>query len=73
MVQEPTTFHKIAQPRVMTIMAIALLLGIAMGIAISFFAEMTDEAFSMPNQIEFVIGVPVFAVFPQAAAPGHRT
>jgi polysaccharide biosynthesis protein PslE len=73
MVQEPTTSNKIAQPRVTMIMAIALLLGIAIGIAISFFAELTDEAFSMPNQIESVIGVPVLAVFPQAAAPGHRT
>jgi uncharacterized protein involved in exopolysaccharide biosynthesis len=69
-VQQPTVPFEIAQPRVALIMLIALLLGIAVGIAISFFAELTDEAFSLPNQIESVIGVPVLAVFPQAAAPG---
>lgn len=70
-VQQPTIPIKTAQPRVPFIMAIALLLGIAIGIAVSFFAEMTDEAFSTPNQIESVIGVPVLAVFPQAAASAH--
>jgi polysaccharide biosynthesis protein PslE len=71
-VQEPTVPTKIAQPKILIIMALAFLLGIAIGIALSFFAEMTDEAFSMPNQIESVIGVPVLAVFAQAAGPGHR-
>lgn len=70
-VQEPTVPLKVAQPHVATIMAIALLLGLALGIAVSFFAEMTDEAFSMPNQIESVIGVPVLATFPQASMPGR--
>ena len=71
-VQEPTVPTKIAKPNIPLIMVLALALGLAFGIAISFFAEMTDEAFSMPNQIESVIGVPVLAVFPQAAAAGHR-
>jgi polysaccharide biosynthesis protein PslE len=72
-VQEPTVPLKIAQPRVLIIMTIALLLGIALGLAVTFFSEMTDEAFSMPNQIESVIGVPVLAVFPQAAGAGQRS
>jgi len=71
-VQEPTLPTKIAQPKISIIMLLALIFGIAIGIAVSFFAEMTDEAFSMPSQIESVIGVPVLAVFPQAATPGHR-
>ena len=71
-VQEPTLPTKIAQPKIPIIMVLALIFGIAIGIAVSFFAEMTDEAFSMPNQIESVIGVPVLAVFPQAAMPGRR-
>ena len=70
-VQEPTVPIKIAQPRVTVIMLIALMLGLALGIALSFFSEMADEAFSMPNQIESVIGVPVLAVFPQAAGSGR--
>jgi uncharacterized protein involved in exopolysaccharide biosynthesis len=69
-VQEPTVPVEVAQPRVALILVIALLFGMAVGIAISFFAEMTDEAFSLPNQIESVIGVPVLAVFPHAPAAG---
>ncbi|HEX4113390.1 MAG TPA: Wzz/FepE/Etk N-terminal domain-containing protein [Stellaceae bacterium] len=69
-VQEPTVPFEIAQPRVLLIMLIALALGVAIGITISFVAEMTDEAFSLPNQIESVIGVPVLAVFPQAPSRG---
>jgi uncharacterized protein involved in exopolysaccharide biosynthesis len=68
-VQQPTVPIKTAQPRIPMIMGIALLLGLALGIAITFFAEMADEAFSMPSQIESVLGVPVLAVFPQAATP----
>lgn len=71
-VQEPTIPLKIAQPHIPTIMLIALVLGVAIGIAVSFFAEMTDEAFSMPNQIELVIGVPVLATFPQTSSAGRR-
>jgi uncharacterized protein involved in exopolysaccharide biosynthesis len=70
-VQEPTVPTKIAKPNVPMIMLLALALGIALGMAVTFFAEMTDEAFSMPNQIESVIGVPVLAVFPQTAASGR--
>jgi len=70
-VQEPTVPFKVAQPRIMFIMLIALVLGIAIGIAISFFSEMADEAFSMPNQIESVIGVPVLAVFPLSPLAGR--
>ncbi len=71
-VQEPTIPLKIAQPHIPTIMLIALVLGVAHGIAVSFFAEMTDEAFSMPNQIKSVIGVPVLATFPQTSSAGRR-
>ena len=75
MVQQPTVPVRIAQPRILVIMVIALLVGIALGIAIAFFAELADEAFSMPGQIEAVLGVPVLAVFPETAlgaASGHR-
>jgi len=71
-VQQPTVPIDTARPRVGMIMVLALLIGIALGIAVSFLAEMADEAFSTPSQIESVIGVPVLATFPQAAASGRR-
>ncbi|MGH6988897.1 MAG: GumC family protein [Stellaceae bacterium] len=74
-VQEPTVPVNTAQPRVLLILGITFLIGIALGIAITFFAELADEAFSTPGQIESVLGVPVLAVFPQmplGAAPGQR-
>ncbi len=71
-VQQPTIPINTARPRVGLIMLLALVFGLALGIAVSFFTEMTDEAFSMPNQIESVIGVPVLATFPLASASGRR-
>jgi uncharacterized protein involved in exopolysaccharide biosynthesis len=75
-VQEPTIPVNVAQPRIAMIMLVALVLGLAIGLAVTFFAELTDEAFSLPNQIEAVLGVPVLATFPQsplAAGSGRRS
>jgi polysaccharide biosynthesis protein PslE len=71
-VQAPTVPLEPAQPRILLIMAVALAFGIAAGGSVTFLAEMADEAFSTPNQIEAVIGVPVLAVFPMAPPPGRR-
>ncbi len=74
-VQAPTVPIKPSQPRVLLLLAVAFVLGVAGGIALTFLAEMADEAFSMPSQIEAVLGVPVlatFAVSPLASVFGRR-
>jgi uncharacterized protein involved in exopolysaccharide biosynthesis len=74
-VQAPTVPIKPAEPRVLMILALAFVFGVAGGIIVSFLAEMADEAFSMPSQIEAVLGVPVLATFalsPLAAGSWRR-
>lgn len=66
-VQQPTVPVNPAQPRIAFILVLAFLIGIALGIAITFFSELADEAFSTPGQIEAVLGVPVLAVFPETS------
>ena len=47
-------------------MVIALGLGLAGGILACFALEMMDETFSLPEQIEPVLGLPVVGTFPNA-------
>jgi len=74
-VQSPTIPSQPTKPDVPLIMAVAFLIGLAAGIAVTFIAEMADEAFSTPGQIEAVLGVPVLAVFPvsRLASAGRRS
>ena len=74
-VQAPTIPIKPAQPHVLMIMLVAFVIGICGGVTVTFAAELADDAFSTPDQIESVVGVPVLAVFPVssfATAAGRR-
>jgi polysaccharide biosynthesis protein PslE len=66
LLQKPTLPVVPAKPRVRLIMVIALGLGLAGGILACFALEMMDETFSVPEQIEAVLGLPVVGTFPNA-------
>jgi uncharacterized protein involved in exopolysaccharide biosynthesis len=62
--QAPTVPAKPAVPKVGLILGLALLLGGLGGIAAGLIAEMLDETFSLPGQLEPVLSLPVLASFP---------
>jgi uncharacterized protein involved in exopolysaccharide biosynthesis len=66
LLQKPTLPVVPAKPRVRLIMVIALALGLTGGILACFVLEMTDETFSLPEQIEPILGLPVVGTFPNA-------
>jgi uncharacterized protein involved in exopolysaccharide biosynthesis len=69
-VQQPTAPIKPTLPRVPLILAISLFAGIMVGFVVSFALESMDEAFSLPDQVQPVTGLPVIAVF-GAAQPAR--
>ena len=68
-VQQPTVPVKPTLPRVPLIIAISLVAGLIAGFGASFALESMDEAFSLPDQVQPVTGLPVMAVFAAAQPP----
>jgi polysaccharide biosynthesis protein PslE len=62
-VQTPTTPVKSSRPRVMLILSLGFLVGLAGAIAATLLAEMADEGFSTPDQVEAIMGLPVLGSF----------
>lgn len=71
-VQEPNLPFKPASPRVLLLLAIAAMVGVMGGLAISFGLETMDETLSLAEQVEPALGVPVLAVL-NHASPGSTT
>ncbi len=61
----PTTPVK---PRKMLNMAIGAVIGVMLGCALAFFAEYMDDTVRSPEQVEQVLGVPVFALIPASSS-----
>jgi uncharacterized protein involved in exopolysaccharide biosynthesis len=68
-VQQPTVPVKPTLPRIPLIIAISLVAGVIAGFGASFALESMDEAFSLPDQVQPVTGLPVMAVFAAAQPP----
>ena len=62
--QAPTVPARPVVPKVGLTLGLALLLGGLGGIAAALLAEMLDETFSLPDQLEPVLSLPVLASFP---------
>jgi uncharacterized protein involved in exopolysaccharide biosynthesis len=60
-VQQPTLPYKLARPRWKLSTALALLLGLFGGLALSFAREALGETFSLPEQVEAALDVPLLA------------
>jgi polysaccharide biosynthesis protein PslE len=62
-IQSPTVATKPTRPRTKLMVPGAFLLGLAAAITVVLLAEMFDETFSTPGQIETVLGLPVLGTF----------
>ncbi|MBV9827138.1 MAG: hypothetical protein JO001_15955 [Alphaproteobacteria bacterium] len=61
MLQAPTIPERPALPRVPLILGLSLLIGVLLGGGGSFAAELLDQTFSLPDQLEPALGLPVLA------------
>ena len=71
-IQTPTVPIEASRPRTSTVVPAAFLLALAVGLAIVIMAEMFDERFSAPEQIETVLGLPVLGTFTRRRIPPSR-
>jgi uncharacterized protein involved in exopolysaccharide biosynthesis len=62
-IQSPTVATVPTRPRTKLVVPAAFLLGLAAAITVVLLAEMFDETFSTPNQIETVLDLPVLGTF----------
>ena len=59
-------------PRVRLILGLGLLLGCMFGVTASMVSEMLDETFSLPDQVEAVLGLPVLGTLKQVPTASGR-
>ena len=71
-VQEPNLPFKPASPRVLLLLAVAIMAGFVGAIAIAFGLETLDETVSLTDQVPARLGVPVLAVLNRAAPTAAR-
>ena len=62
-IQSPTIPVEPTRPRTKIVVPAAFLLGLALAIGVMLMAEMFDETFSTPEQIEAMLGLPVLGSF----------
>jgi succinoglycan biosynthesis transport protein ExoP len=60
--QPPTLAYVPARPRKMLLLLMALLAGLAGGLALCIFLETLDDTMALPEQVETIIGLPLLAV-----------
>ncbi len=60
-----------ARPRKKLNVALALVVGFGLGVALAFFVEYMDNTIRTPEQVERVLGVPVLATIPVFAPKGR--
>jgi succinoglycan biosynthesis transport protein ExoP len=60
--QSPTLPYAPSRPRKLLLFLMALLAGVAAGVALCIFLESLDDTLALPEQVETVIGLPLLAV-----------
>jgi uncharacterized protein involved in exopolysaccharide biosynthesis len=71
-IQTPTVAIDPSRPRTRLVIPGAFLFALALGFAVVIMAEMFDERFSAPEQIETVLGLPVLGTFTHRRLPPSR-
>jgi uncharacterized protein involved in exopolysaccharide biosynthesis len=72
-VQQPTVPAKPAKPRVLIILALGVIGGLAVAFVLCLIWELADERFSLPEQITGTVKVPVLASFPLVSNHGRQS
>ena len=72
-VQQPTLPSKPAKPRVLVILALGVIAGVAVAFVLCLIWELADERFTLPEQITGTMKLPVLASFPLVPAPGRQS
>lgn len=72
-VQQPTVPARPAKPRVLVILALGVIAGVAVAFVLCLFWELADERFSLPEQITGTVKLPVLASFPMVPAPRRQS
>lgn len=62
-IQQPTLPYKPTRPRVALVLFLCVFAGLTFGLGTCVLAENVDEAFSIPEQVSAVLGLPVLAAF----------
>lgn len=72
-VQQPTVPAKPAKPRVLVILALGVVAGLAVAFVLCLIWELADERFTLPEQITGTVKLPVLASFPLVPAPRRQS
>ena len=59
------------KPRTVLNMALAVVLGLVLGLSTAFFVEYMDDTVRTPEQVEQTLGVPIFALIPVISMKGR--